>query len=591
MKIFLKILSLLARSIKLHTLYILLLIIVGMLLEMVGISLFIPIIMGLLDPEFITKFPEINIFLKQNFNIGNEQLIFFVLTSLVIFFLFKTFFMVFLAIRQASYIYNTRRWISEKIYRTYLWMPYHSHLKKNSSLIIRNITSDIGYFTSGLRALMIMTVDGFLLLGIFLVLMFLEPIITLTISLVIALTVFTLRYFTKDKLLDYGKQRQSYDGQRIKHVQHTVGGIKDIKISSKEHEFNSSFISQNLGGITAERKQFIISQLPKNLLEFSIVFCIGALVITLISIGRDASSITLTLGVMAIAIFRMLPSANRITSAAQQFRYSIPTFESIYEVLISLDNQPQESKNQLTKELKEIQFNRDIELVDLDYKYPESDELILGNINLTIPAFSMIGIIGESGAGKSTLINLILGLLDPTKGKILVDDNDIGDSLKSWQKNIGYVSQQTFLLDDTFRKNIAFSLMNENINNNALDECLKVSQLQNFINSLPDGLDTIVGERGSKLSGGQQQRVGIARALYNDPKVLVLDEATSNLDVETESRFMEAVKSIKGKRTIIMISHRMSILKSCDDVYEISNRSLNLVPKNNILNKIDKEKK
>jgi ATP-binding cassette, subfamily B, bacterial PglK len=569
MKSFFQILSLLDQSIKRSSIFMLLLIMIGMLLEMLGIGLFIPIIMGLLDPNFLENFPSIEYFFSNSLNLRNDQIVLFSLLLLIIFYMFKTFYMVFLAFKQGHFIFNIRRKVSENLYHAYLCMPYSFHLNKNSSEIIRNINNEIGLFTSGLRALIIIVIDSFLLLGVIAVLIYLEPMGTLIIAPVMALTVVAIRYFTKDRVIGYGQSRQKYDSQRIKHIQHTIGGIKDIKISSMEDEFYSSFKSDNLGGITAERKQFTLGQLPKLLLEFVVVFCVGSLVVMLISMGKDTNSITLTLSVLAIAIFRMLPSVNRVTNASQQFRYTIPSFRMLYGEMRSLNKTQREVRELIDPEATDVVFNNQIIVNDLNYKYPDTDDYVLKDINIRIPCNAMIGIIGESGAGKSTFVNLLLGLLHPTSGKILVDGQNIDQIMKKWQKLIGYVPQQTFLLDDSLKRNITFSLNDKDLSNESLKNSVNSAQLNTFVDSLSDGYDTIVGERGSKLSGGQQQRIGIARALYNNPSVLVLDEATSNLDLRTEARVIEAVKQLKGKKTIIIISHRASTLEYCDLLFEI----------------------
>ncbi len=546
-----------------------------MVFEMVGIGLFIPIILAVLDPEFLSEFPEITSFLFQELKISPDNLLFVSLFTLVSFYLLKTAFMIFLAFKSGRFIFSIRKKVSEALYKSYLYSSYAFILQRNSSDIIRNINNDIGYFTSGLRSLVVILVESILLLGIFLVLIAIEPLGIAAIAPFLALTFLLIRYLTKDRLLSYGNTRQTYDGKRILHLQHTVGSIKDIKMTSKEPEFLEEFYQLNSPGIDAEKKQFIISQLPRLFLEAGIIFCVGSLVLFLLYLlNRTPEAVALTLGILAVAIFRMLPSVNRILTAAQQLRYTIPSFNI-------LANEMDKSKETHIKEnissKNYLDFNKEISIKGLTFKYPETDTNVLENINLKIPKYSLVGLVGESGTGKSTFVNLLLGLLSPSEGKILVDGEDVQTNLSNWQKKIGYVQQKTFLLDASLKVNISLNFTDQNLDEEQIKLSIRDSQLENFLSSLPEGLETILGEGGSKLSGGQQQRIGIARALYRNTDILVLDESTSNLDSETEKRFMDSVLKMKGKKTIILISHRPTILNSCDFLYEISDKAIKLI--------------
>ena len=572
MNYLLSILTNLDRSLKVEGFIFLLLAIIGMLFEMLGIGLFIPIILTVLEPDFLKDYPQIERFLFYDLGIANNQLLLMAVLSLIIFYCLKTIFMTFLAFRSGKFIFSIRKRVSEILYRSYLFSSYTFLLRKNSSDIIRNISSEIGYFTSGLRALIIIFVEGLLLVGIILILILIEPLGISVIAPFLFLTFFLIRFSTKERLLSYGNSRQLFDGKRILHLQHTVGSIKDIKMSSKEDEFLKKFEQFNSPGINAEKKQFIIAQLPKLFLETVIVFCIGFLVLfLLLALDRSPESVSLTLGILAIAIFRMLPSVNRILGSAQQLRYTFPSFKTLSQ---ELNNSVKTHYKYDSANASNLTFEEEISIKDLSYRYTDNEENVLENINLDIQKNSLIGIIGESGTGKTTFVNLLLGLLSPSRGSIHVDQKNITDSLKNWQKKIGYVQQQTFILDASLKVNITMEFSEKDFDIERFNFAIEGSQLGSFFSSLPDGLETNLGEGGSKLSGGQQQRIGIARALYKNASVLVLDESTSNLDAETEKRFMDAVLNMKGKRTIILITHRPTILGSCDHIYKISNKSI-----------------
>tara|TARA_B100000795_G_C22676372_1_gene389939 strand:- start:40 stop:936 length:897 start_codon:yes stop_codon:yes gene_type:complete len=272
-----------------------------------------------------------------------------------------------------------------------------------------------------------------------------------------------------------------------------------------------------------------------------------------------------SLALFGAAAFRILPSINRILNSSQLLRFSIPNISRLYnefQIIIP--------KNTNSKSSKKIKFKKQISLKNVTFTYPESNKKILDNCSLNVYAGECLGIIGASGAGKSTLVDNILGLFIPNSGKITVDGQDIQNNMRSWQDQIGYVSQNLFLMDTTITSNVAFGIPPEKINIKSVKKALKMAQLDEFVSLLPDGMDTVLGERGVKLSGGQRQRIGIARALYHNPSVIILDEATNALDSKTEIEVMKSVLSLKGSKTIIMIAHRLSTLKKCDRIFRVS---------------------
>ena len=284
----------------------------------------------------------------------------------------------------------------------------------------------------------------------------------------------------------------------------------------------------------------------------------------MIAQNKSMESLVPVLGLFAVSAFRLMPSANRLLNATQSVRFSFPAFINLYKEFCLLDE---------TKSLKEyspLPFKKALVLDGVDFYYPLTEEtLVLKEISLSIKQGESIGFIGSTGAGKSTLVDIILGLLMPVAGVVKVDGVDIRTNLRGWQDKVGYVPQSIFLTDDTIRRNIAFGLSHDNIDEVAVVGALRAAQLEQFVNSLPEGLDTLVGEGGVRLSGGQRQRIGIARALYHNPSVLVLDEATSALDIATENDFMEAVCALKGDKTLIIVAHRISTVEHCDYLYKM----------------------
>ena len=308
-----------------------------------------------------------------------------------------------------------------------------------------------------------------------------------------------------------------------------------------------------------------MQQLPRIFLELVALVGLSLLLFIMLMRNFNINSIIPIVGVFAAAAFRIMPSVNRIIGQFQILRYGMPIINKIYKdiTLINLDD-----KN-LNEDGNKILFNEKIQLNNIEYSYETRPKVVLSEVKFDIPIFSHVGIIGESGSGKTTLVNLILGLLKPQKGEIKVDGINIRSNLRSWQNQIGYVPQNIYLTDDTLKNNIALGLKNEDIDSSSINDSIKLAGLESLVASLPNGLETMVGERGVQISGGQLQRVGIARALYNKPKVLILDEATSSLDLDTEKKVMKEIENLKGSITLIIISHRLSAISICDKVIKI----------------------
>ena len=312
----------------------------------------------------------------------------------------------------------------------------------------------------------------------------------------------------------------------------------------------------------------VLQALPRLWLELLAIVGLAILVISMLSNGKSTETLIPIIGLFAAAAFRMMPSVNRILVSIQGLRYNLPVISSLYKEA-QLVNKTSDSTS-----VNCLSFKHEIHLKSVGYSYEGVDYDAISNINLIIPRGKSVGIIGESGAGKSTLVDVILGLLTPTKGTVEVDGIDVQFNLRGWQNHIGYVSQTIYLTDDTLRCNIAFGLEKKDINDKAIKAAINASQLQDFVDSLPDGLDTMVGERGVRISGGQRQRIGIARALYHNPSVLVLDEATSALDTVTEAAVMKSVYELQGNKTVIIIAHRLSAISMCDLFFELNKGNL-----------------
>ena len=373
---------------------------------------------------------------------------------------------------------------------------------------------------------------------------------------------------SKTRAALWGETRQEKERFRVKSAQHGFGGVKDIKLYGRENIFESQYQNETIISLEASRKQTILQNVPKIFLEFVAVSTLCFLVIFMTSSG-DKSNLIEIVGLFAAAAFKLLPTIARVVQSAQALVFTKPVVSFIYGELVESKDNSFKSGLELPRELL-LTNDSIISLRDISFVYEGVDVPALDSINIEIVAGSMTGFIGASGAGKSTLIDCFLGLIEPSFGGLYVDGVSItSNNIRSWQEKIGYVPQLIYLLDGSLRENIAFGIPSENIDEVKIQRALERAQLLDLITSLPDGLDSVVGERGVRLSGGQRQRIGIARALYDDPPILVLDEATSALDTDTEHDVMRAIEDLYGSTTILIIAHRHSTVEKCDYLYKL----------------------
>jgi ABC-type multidrug transport system fused ATPase/permease subunit len=407
-------------------------------------------------------------------------------------------------------------------------------------------------------------------MGMACLLVYTEPVGALLVGGALAVAGYSFHIITKRSILRWGESRHHHEGLRYKLVQEGLGGVRDVKILGREMEFIAKYDQHNKANADVGRRQNLVSALPRLWLEFLAVVGLSALVFLIIYEGKKPETMIPTLGLFATAAFRLMPSANKVLVAVQNLRYCLPVVNTLYAekqtIALSEDGEEQSSDALI--------FEKTLIFDHVSYAYQETDSTVLSDLSFCIKKGSCVGFIGASGAGKSTLINVLLGLLTPTKGRVLVDEVDIQSNVRGWQNLVGYVPQSVFLMDDTLRNNIAFGLRDKEIDESAISRAVEAAQLSSFVASLPDGLSTNVGERGVRLSGGQCQRIGIARALYHDPPVLVLDEASSALDTETEAAFMAAVNCLRNDKTIVMVTHRLSTVSQCDELYEVAGGSV-----------------
>ena len=386
-----------------------------------------------------------------------------------------------------------------------------------------------------------------------------------------------LNYFRK-KINYYGTVQNECNLKCIKWLNQGFWSVKETKVMKKEDFFTDEF-SKAFTEFTECQKQFLfINRFPRSLIE---LVCVGGILL-LIAIKMlfdiDSESIIPSLGVLALAAVRLMPCMNQVTGLFNQIKFKKPFFEEIYDDFMAVKNEKEKKAIEVIKEKEEtIKFNDAISVQNLSFSYPETTKNIFTNVSFTIPRGKFVGIVGPSGAGKTTFVDILLGLLKPSEGKILVDNNNIFDNVSGWLDNVSYVPQSIYLIDGTIKENIAFGVLPEDIDDNRIQQVLKMAELYDFVQSLDLKENTQCGDMGAKLSGGQKQRIGIARALYQNPSVLILDEATSALDNETEKQITETITKLKGEITIIAIAHRLSTLASCDFKIKFENGTATVV--------------
>ena len=376
----------------------------------------------------------------------------------------------------------------------------------------------------------------------------------------------------RNKLLKLGYERQIEEGKLIRILNEGFGSIKISKLMGKTNYFINLFNKTSNKKAITYSTIFAFQQFPRLYIEFMGVLSIAIFIISMTIMSKPIDTLLPVIGVFIVAAFRLMPSVNRILGSMQNIRSAKPVVDLLHNefLLISKMNPNQ---NHLSSKFT---FNNIIEINSLYFSYPHTNKFILENISFKINKGECVGFIGPSGSGKSTIVDIMLGLISPTSGKILVDNFEITEDLNEWKQKIGYVSQFIYLTDDSIRNNVAFGIPNEEVDENAIITAIKMAQLQEYIEKLPDGILTNVGEQGIQLSGGQRQRIGIARALYYNPDVLVFDEATSALDSNTEKEVITSINSLKGKKTIIIIAHRLSTLSICDKIFKIENGTISI---------------
>lgn len=553
------------------------LMLIGAVLETLGVSLVIPVMNVVMDEHAVENNEYLQVIcdiLRIEYN-DTRKLMIFTMLALIGVFVVKNIFLFIQQKAQLRFVYTNQFATSRRMMINFMERPYEYYLNADTSVIQRSITSDVNNMYGLILALLQLFSEAIVFVCLVLVSLATDVWMTVTVTLLLVVVLAIIKGILKPIMKKAGEENQDYYSGLYKWIDQSVMGIKEIKVANKENYFINEYAKCGAGYVSAVQRYNLYNATPRLLIET--VAIAGMILYMMFQIlqGTAVSEIVPQVAALAVAAMRLIPCANRINNHLTSISYFEPFFmgvsdnlqEEIRDESINYDENAYKQKVKVDK----LEIRDRIELKDIVFRYPNTEVLIFDHANMEIPIGKSVGIVGTSGAGKTTVVDILLGLLRLQSGEILADGVEVREHYQSWLKNIGYIPQSIFMIDSTIRKNVAFGYADEDIDDEKVWRALKEAQLDEFVRGLPEGLDTSIGERGIRISGGQRQRIGIARALFEDPEVLVLDEATSALDNETEAAIMDSINRLHGKKTLIIIAHRLQTIEKCDMVYRVEN--------------------
>jgi len=542
-------------------------IIIGSMVELIGVAIILPIVNLAIDADF-----ENNRWCKLVIQItglsDREKVMLILISAAIVIYIFKSFYLSWMNSNLYRFSAIVRKGMAVRLMQAYLKQPYDFFLKKNTSELIRSVNEDTGRFYEVIVNCLLVFSNGLTSLVLFITLIVTNPYMALMVAALLGMCAVVILLGVQKKTRALGKENQTLSGFLIKYLQQTFEGVKEIKVLNNEKYFIETYGSTYQRQTDVVRKYNLINQIPKYMIE---TVCITGIMLYLainIIYNPNYMEIVPQLAVFVAAAYKLLPSVNALYAYMNSIFYHRAAIDLIYH-----DIKEVEEKDSLSTyagdQNETLDFQEKIEISHVDFAYESNGKNVLNDVNIEIPKGRSVAFIGASGGGKTTTADIVLGLLTPCKGAVLVDGKDIHVNMEAWRKQIGYIPQNIYLADGSIKSNVAFGIPEEEIDESCVWTALEEAQLKEFVESLDEGIETEVGERGVRISGGQRQRIGIARALYRNPNVLVFDEATSALDNETEKDVMRAIDSLHGNKTMIMIAHRLSTIENCDMVYRI----------------------
>lgn len=551
------------------------LMLIGAVLETLGVSMILPVMSVVMEENAVQKHAYLQV-ICDLFHIAYDDtrtLMILVMVGLIVIFAVKNIFLFFQQKVQLKFVYTNQFATSRRMMINFMERPYEYYLNADTSVIQRSITSDVNNMYGLILSLLQLVSEGIVFVCLIAVSLVSDVMMSITVALLLVVVLAIIKWVLKPIMRKAGEENQDYYSGLYKWIDQSVMGIKEIKIANKENYFINEYAKCGEGYVNAVQRYNLYNATPRLLIEtVALAGMIFYMMIQLLS-GVHVTAILPQLTLLALVAMRLIPCANRINNHLTSISYFEPFFmgvsDNLQEEIRDESIDYNAASYQKKVEVQKLEIRHNIQLKDIVYKYPNTETLIFDRANMEIPIGKSVGIVGTSGAGKTTIVDILLGLLQIQSGEILADGVEVREHYQSFLKDIGYIPQTIFMIDSTIRKNVAFGVADEDIDDAKVWRALQEAQLDEFVRGLPDGLDTSIGERGIRISGGQRQRIGIARALFEDPEVLVLDEATSALDNETEAAIMESINMLHGKKTLIIIAHRLQTIEKCDMVYRV----------------------
>ena len=558
------------RKQKIHICFLGVMIFIGGIFETLSVSAILPVVWVIMDPVQAQENKYMKMVMQFTGIEDVSRLVVPFLGLLIVTYVLKNAYLLLLANEQTRFIAFNRNKLISQVLREFLNRPYEFYLDADIPTVFRLTDSDIPNVFNILMSLISLVSESIVFVLLCAVLILTDW--KLCLFLVVVFGVITLIMFKvlKPRLSALGAKNLSIQSRIAKWRIQAIYGIKDVKVLHREAFFADNYESSGKVGAGYSRKYSVMNAVPRLLIETLFMGSILGYLIVYIELGNDVTRMIPMLSAFAVAAVRLMPCVNRINTYMTDISYFRPCLDYVYENMnINEISRRNNQTLQPADTSKDMKLKHSIELKNIVYAYPNTDKLIFDKANMTVPYGKSVGIMGPSGAGKSTIVDILLGLLKVHDGSIECDGINIFDNYPAWLSQIGYIPQSIYLVDEPVRNNIAFGIADEEIDDERIWQALEEAQLKDFIKTLPEGLDTAIGDRGVRLSGGQRQRLGIARALYHNPEILVFDEATSALDNETEAAVMEAINSFHGKKTMVIIAHRLNTIEKCDIIYKV----------------------